>query len=93
LQSLVEPSMRIAPGFGVVSLTLNDETKVAGIIKEEKDGYILLENGDEKHKVKAADVKERTMLPSSMVPVAGVLTKRQIRDVVEFLTTLKPGNS
>ena len=93
LQALVAPSLRIAPGYGVVSLSLNDGTKVSGVLKEETNAYVLLENGEEKTKVSKSDIKSRESLPSSMPGVGNILTKREIRDLVEFLTTLKPENS
>ncbi|MEL6923699.1 MAG: heme-binding protein, partial [Bacteroidota bacterium] len=93
LQSLVAPSMRIAPGYGMVSLTLNDGTTISGVLKKETEEHIHLENGDQKEKVAKADVKERTALPSSMPNQGLLLSKRDIRDLVEFLSTLKPENS
>ncbi|QDU29732.1 Cytochrome c [Anatilimnocola aggregata] len=90
LASLVLPNLQIAPGFGSVTLLLADGTSVGGIIKSEKDGVIeLLTPQNELRKIKTEEVEDRTMPVSAMPPMDKVLSLREIRDVVEFLSTLK----
>lgn len=90
LESLVAPSARIAPGFGIVTLTLNDDEKVTGILKKETGTQLILKIGEEGERAIAKSaVKERQDAPSSMLPVALMLEKSELRDVVEFLTELK----
>ena len=90
LQALVEPSARIAPGYGIVSLELREGKDIAGILQEEKENAIVLKIGDRPDTVimKEHIVKQSTA-PSSMPPMRYLLTKRQIRDLMSFLTTLK----
>ncbi|WP_254506957.1 PVC-type heme-binding CxxCH protein [Anatilimnocola floriformis] len=90
LASLILPNLQIAPGYGSVTLQMNDGTSVAGQIKFEKDGVIeLLTPQGSTLKLKAADVEERSQPTSAMPPMDKVLTLREIRDVVEYLSTLK----
>ncbi len=90
LASLILPNLQIAPGFGSVTLLLTDGTSVGGQIKAEKDGLIeLLTPQGSTLKIKTADVEERSQPTSAMPPMDKVLTLREIRDVVEYLSTLK----
>ena len=90
LASLILPNLQIAPGYGSVTLLMADGTSVSGVIKAEKDGLIeLLTPQGATLKLKAADVEERSQPISAMPPMDKVLTLREIRDVVEYLSTLK----
>ncbi|MGB8170679.1 MAG: PVC-type heme-binding CxxCH protein, partial [Chthoniobacteraceae bacterium] len=92
LQSIVDPSAAIAPGYENVVLTLKDGTFVAGLLNAEdaKELTIASLTDGKKQKVPKANVKERLAVPSAMPPgLAEVLGKRDLRDVVEFLATVK----
>lgn len=90
LESLINPSARIADGYGVVTLELTSGKKVIGILQKELTDSFVLKSGDKPDTVifKSA-VTKRTDAPSSMPPMQYLLTKREIRDVVSFLATLK----
>ncbi len=90
LEALIEPSARIAPGFGMVSLELKNKQKLNGILQLEKaDGYVLKIGDKADTLVKKTDVATRTNYPSSMPAMYLSLSKKEIRDVVSFLSTLK----
>ncbi|NIJ51590.1 PVC-type heme-binding CxxCH protein [Dyadobacter arcticus] len=90
LQALVEPSARLSPGFGMVMLTLKDGTNAAGILAEENDHELVLKTSEaEPLKVAVSRIAKRENVPSSMPPMGTVMSKREIRDVVEFLSGLK----
>ncbi|MCG2460788.1 HEAT repeat domain-containing protein [Flavobacteriaceae bacterium F89] len=90
LQALIEPSARLSPGYGSVSLELKDGQKVTGILLEEhKDELILQTSQAEPLEVPMARIVKRTNIPSSMPPVGDVMSKREIRDMVEFLANMK----
>lgn len=90
LQALIDPSARIAPGFGIVRLDLKDGKSVSGILLEESAKGLLLKIGDKPDTLIAnTDVTKRSNSPSSMPPMNLLLTKREIRDLVSFLATLK----
>jgi putative heme-binding domain-containing protein len=93
LESMVYPSASFAVGYEVVSLKLLDGSTVAGIISNEDKQKLELKVGKESRTVYKAAIKERTSIPSSMLPMAQVLTKSEIRDVIAFLYTLTDKDS
>lgn len=90
LESLIEPSARIAPGFGIVTLDLSGGKKISGILQEENANKVVLKLGDRPDTViHKTNIAKQTTAPSSMPPMRYLLTKRQIRDLMSFLVTLK----
>ena len=90
LQALVEPSARIAPGFGSVSLKLKGGQEVIGVLMKESDSELTLKTSDaEPLVIPTARIEKRENLPSSMPPMGEILSKREIRDIVEYLSGLK----
>ncbi|MDB6071187.1 MAG: hypothetical protein JWL81_2358 [Verrucomicrobiales bacterium] len=89
LQALVIPSAVIAPGYGMATLTLKNGTVLAGTLTEETADKITLRLPDGTATSAAtADIAERTPPLSVMPPMHGILTPRQIRDVIAYLGTL-----
>lgn len=89
LEALIEPSARIAPGFGMVSLELKNKNKINGILQQENaEGYLLKPGDRPDTMVRRTDVAGKTNFPSSMPQMYLLLTKKEIRDVVAFLSTL-----
>ncbi|EKB50515.1 DUF7133 domain-containing protein [Cecembia lonarensis] len=90
LESLVDPSKRIAPGYGIVTVDLKDGKRVTGILTEESAQSILVSRGNLADTlIRKSDVQERKNAPSSMPDMKGVLSRREIRDLVAYLATLK----
>ena len=91
LESIVNVNAKIAPGFQTVILTLKDGSIKAGALKSEENGVLTIQNpGMPAEQVKAADVTKRDTAPSGMIPNLGdLLTKRELRDIVEYVSTLK----
>ena len=92
LQSIVDPNAVIAPGYENVVLTLTNGDVVAGILNTDEGGELTLTSlaDGKKITVKKADVKERINAPSPMPPgLAEAMGKRSLRDVVEYLATVK----
>ncbi|MGV3504714.1 MAG: DUF7133 domain-containing protein [Adhaeribacter sp.] len=90
LEALVNPSARLAPGFGMVTLTLKNGKTVSGILQEESSTELKVKVGDQPDAVIAKDqVAKRSNGASSMPDMKYLLTPREIRDVVAFLATLK----
>jgi quinoprotein glucose dehydrogenase len=90
LESLVNPVAKIAPGYGMVSVTLKDGGNLAGtLMKEDKDSLtVRLADGSEK-KLLRTQVAMQTPPISMMPPMLGILTPREVRDVVAYLSSLK----
>jgi putative membrane-bound dehydrogenase-like protein len=90
LEALVSPSARLAPGFGTVTLELKDGKTVSGVLmNEDKNGLTLRESGRQNTVVPKSQVAKRTNAASSMPDMKHILSKKEIRDVVSFLSTLK----
>lgn len=90
LESLLSPSNRIAPGFGTITFALTDGTTAAGIIKSERSGVLELLTPDNKPlQLKADEIEQRSDPKSAMPAIDKVLTLRELRDLIEYLATLK----
>lgn len=90
LQALIEPSARIAPGYGTISLKLTDGEEVSGLLISETEQEIQLKTGEaEPLRIAVGRIKSRENYPSSMPAMGSMLSKREIRDVVEYLASLK----
>ncbi len=90
LQALIEPSARLSPGFGTVSLKLKDGQEVIGTLAKENEHELVITTSDaEPLVIPVARIAKRENMPSSMPPMGSLLSKREIRDVVEFLANLK----
>ncbi|GAB2519131.1 HEAT repeat domain-containing protein [Spirosoma aerophilum] len=93
LEALINPSARLAPGFGTVTLTLKNGKTVSGILQGETDTDVSVKVGDQPDvAIQKDQIAKRTNSPSSMPEMKYLLTKREIRDVVSFLATLKENN-
>lgn len=93
LEALINPSARIAPGYGVVTLELNDSKRVSGILQSETaEGYVLKIGDKPDTVVNKAAVVKKIDSPSSMPPMQYLLTKKEIRDVISFLSVLTEEN-
>jgi quinoprotein glucose dehydrogenase len=90
LQALIEPSARLSPGFGIVSLKLKDGQEVTGTLAKENEHELVITTSDaEPLVIPVARIAKRENMPSSMPPMGSLLSKREIRDVVEFLANMK----
>ena len=90
LESLIEPSARLAPGYGNVTLTLKDGQKVNGVLIEENDVELLLRTAEaEPMEVPIVRIAKRENSISSMPPMGRMISKRELRDLMEYLSSLK----
>jgi putative membrane-bound dehydrogenase-like protein len=90
LRALIEPSARLAPGYGSVKVTFKDNQVVTGILMEESDTELIVKTADaEPLEIPLSRISKRENFPSGMPPMRTVMSKREIRDMVEYLSTLK----
>jgi putative heme-binding domain-containing protein len=90
LESLINPSARLAPGYGVVNVTLKNGQSIGGILESENNKSIVLKAGNNQKQVIAKnEISKRENAASSMMEVKDYLTKKEIRDLVGFLSTLE----
>ena len=91
LESIVTPNASIAPGFESVLITHKNGRQVAGIVRSETVGELtILSPEDGMVTVNKADVRAREKGLSGMPEgLADAIGARDLRDVVEYLSTLK----
>lgn len=90
LGSLVVPSRTIAAGFGTVAVTMKGGSFHAGLLLTDDDDTITLQPPTGPAvTIEKAQISERTKPVSAMPPMGDILTRRELRDVVEYLASLK----
>jgi quinoprotein glucose dehydrogenase len=90
LQAMIEPSARLAPGYGTVTLKLVEGEEVTGILMHETEQFLELKTNEaEPLKIPLVRIKSRENMPSAMPAMGTLMSKREIRDVVEFLSNMK----
>jgi len=91
LEALATPQTTIAKGYGTISLTLKDGTVIGGQLREETAKHIELRDpADNKtQKVPLAEIAEKGPVISLMPPMGLMLPKRELRDLIAYLSTLK----
>ena len=90
VESLALPNAKIADGYAAVTFTLADGRVIAGVVLAEDKKQVTVQTPDGKKQVIAVeDVDARTTPTSPMPPMDRTLSPREVRDLVEFLTTLK----
>ena len=91
LESIVTPNAKIADGFQSVVLALKDGTLVAGVLRKETADEIIVVTADTKIiAVPTKEIEERAKGISAMPgDLIQKLSRQEIRDVVEYLSTLK----
>ncbi|MFT7669959.1 MAG: quinoprotein glucose dehydrogenase [Planctomycetota bacterium] len=90
VQSVVAPNARIAPGFEAVLLVLEDGELVAGRIVDEGPEWLSILGSDgEAQDIEVSTIAERRPDLSAMPDGMGdILTRFEMRDLVEYLSTL-----
>mgnify|MGYP000910466618 CR=1 FL=1 len=96
LESLVNPSAIVLPGYGITLVTLKNGESLGGALMSEDAGKIVLKIPDPaspdkqiERAIPLAELESRQPPVSAMPPMAYLLTKSEIRDLVAFLGTLR----
>jgi putative heme-binding domain-containing protein len=90
LEALIEPSARLAPGFGSVVLTLKDGQVITGVLEKENTHELILRTSEaEPMKIPLSRIKKRENMVSSMPAMGTLINKRELRDLIAYLSTLK----
>jgi quinoprotein glucose dehydrogenase len=89
LEALVNPSARLSPGYGMVTVKTKSGKIIAGILTAETGTALMIKSGDAAAvTLNKTDIEKRTNAASSMPEMRYILNKKEIRDVVSFLATL-----
>jgi quinoprotein glucose dehydrogenase len=91
LEAIVDPNKEIAKGYETTVVSLSNGLFVTGIVKGEDAGELRLMDAEGKIlTVAKKDIEERTRGKSAMPEdLIKSLTKAELRDLVEFLASLK----
>ena len=91
LESVVAPNQQVVQGFESAVITLTDGQTYAGVVKSENDSELVVispEEGDVVLKKSRIQTREKGLsgMPDGL---GALLTPFELRDVIEFLGTLK----
>lgn len=91
LESIIKPSAKIAPGYGIVTVTKQNGEAIVGTLVSRDDQGVRLKVGEaDAITIAAADIKNVESAPSAMPELAAlVLKKSEIRDLVAAVAALK----
>lgn len=91
LESIVYPNRQIALGFDSVIVTLKNGTAYAGVVRTDTPEYLEINSPEDGAvRVRKGDIKSRDRGLSGMPEeLKQVLTKRDLRNLVEFLARAK----
>jgi quinoprotein glucose dehydrogenase len=91
LESLVDPNKQIAKGYESLLITLKSGLTRTGILKGEDAKTVRLMTPEgQMLAIPKADIDERARGPSAMPSdLMQKLTRREVRDLVEFLSSLR----
>lgn len=96
LESLVNPSATVVPGYGVTLVTLKNGDSIGGTLIAESADTITLKMPDPENstqmieqKIPLADIAERQPPISAMPPAGLLMTKSELRDIIAYLKSLK----
>ena len=91
LESILYPDAKITPGYETVVIRLKDHSGYSGIIKQETETELTIDcPPDGTNTVKKADIAVRRKGISPMPDGLGqMLSRRELRDLVEFVAGLK----
>lgn len=88
LEAMVHPNARVSPGYGFVTLTLENGETIRGVLAAESENGITITRAGEQVEVEKSEIVERITAPSGMPAMGELLTRSELRDLVEFLEIL-----
>ena len=99
LDSLVDPSAYVVPGYGMMLMTLKNGESVGGAFLEETEEAVILKVPDPddsanqiEQAIPLSEIASRQPPVSAMPPMGLMMKKSEIRDLVAFLASLKEKN-
>lgn len=88
LLSMIDPSAQPSSGYSPMTVTKNNGETVSGVFHSETDATLTLTVSNEQVSISKSDISETELAPSAMISMEGVLSKTQLRDLIEFLSQL-----
>lgn len=89
LESLVNPGAVVAPGYGMISVSLKSGETLSGTLMSETATTLELKIGEtETHSINLEHVASRTPAMSAMPPMGALMSRLELRDLIAYLKTL-----
>jgi quinoprotein glucose dehydrogenase len=90
LEAIVSPNSSITPGYENTVVRMKDETAYAGVLKSENEREVVLDSPEDGLITLPKDKIQSRERGGSGMPegLAELLSKRDLRDLVEFLATV-----
>lgn len=89
LESILNPSAKISPGFGVISVNFKDKTSLGGILADETDSTLDINVSGKIYRVNKSDLADIPPAVSAMPPMEALLKPAEVRDLVAWLSSMK----
>jgi quinoprotein glucose dehydrogenase len=91
LESMVRPSSQFAEGYRTTVVVTDEGRTLAGIVKSETpDELVIMTVDGRSHRIPASSIEDRSEGVSAMpADLASKLTRRELRDLVEWLASLR----
>ena len=90
LESVLEPNAIVVPGYGTVTVFLDDGLSVSGTIMDEDDSTLTLKTATgTTQRIDLERIEERSEVTSAMPKMHENLTHQDIRDLLAYLRQLK----
>jgi putative heme-binding domain-containing protein len=90
LESIVNPSAYVVPGYGNMTLNLKDGNTIIASLVSKNENEVVLKMPNGKNKIYPLTQVESMSEPlSSMPPMGTILNKRDLRDIMAYLKSLK----
>lgn len=89
LKAMVSPTEHPVSGYTILTITTQDGNQYRGVFQRETDDYIILTIDGEPVEISKEHISERRHSPSAMPAMGEVLSRSQLRDIIEYLSTLR----
>ena len=90
LQSLLDPNADVVPGYGTVTIYLDDGRTLNGTPLEDTGSHLRIKTvTGETQRVARDEIEEMTDVTSPMPNPMKVLSRQELRDLIAYLTSLK----
>lgn len=89
LESLILPSAKVVDGYGIVTLILKDGTSLGGVLQKKTAESVTILEGAKSRVISAGDILSMSAPMSAMPPMGGILSPRELRDVLAYLRILQ----
>lgn len=90
LESLRDPSAKFAAGFEQTTVLTADGRIITGMVSAESDEWLTIAQADGRSvEIETVEIEERHRGQSPMPSMQDVLSETELRDLVEFLSSLR----